>query len=84
MQRVLNFTKLRFVMIALSAAVIIGGIAGTVSQGGLNFGIDFESGLNQRIQIAPVGMSVSYTGDRSASLDIESSSLILELRGEEG
>ncbi|MFP4179131.1 MAG: protein translocase subunit SecF [Spirochaetaceae bacterium] len=84
MQRVFNFTKLRFVMIALSAAVIIGGIAGTVSQGGLNFGIDFESGLNQRIQIAPVGMRVSYTGDRSASLDIESSSLILELREEEG
>ncbi|MFO7848483.1 MAG: protein translocase subunit SecF [Spirochaetia bacterium] len=84
MQRVLNFTKLRFVMIALSVAVIIGGIAGTISQGGWNLGIDFESGLNQRIQIAPVGMNVSYTGDSTASLDIESSSITLELRGDEG
>ncbi|HDQ14758.1 MAG TPA: protein translocase subunit SecF [Sediminispirochaeta sp.] len=84
MRKVIRFTKLRYIMFALSAVVLIGGIGLTSSQGGFNLGIDFQAGLNQRVQIAPVGFSVAYTGDRDASLDIVGQSLRVELRGEGG
>ena len=51
MEKTINFTKLRFVMLALSAVLIIAFWAGTFLQGGFNFGIDFKAGLNQRIHI---------------------------------
>ncbi|MDC7226588.1 MAG: protein translocase subunit SecF [Spirochaetales bacterium] len=70
MKRVINFTKIRFVMFAISAVLIIGGLAGTFSLGGLNLGIDFQSGLSQRVQIAPVAMEVSYLGEEEARFNI--------------
>ena len=70
MKRVINFTKLRFVMFAVSAVIIAAGIIGIVMQGGLNLGIDFQSGLSQRVQIAPVAMEVSYTGDEEVRFNI--------------
>lgn len=51
MEKTINFTKLRFVMLTLSAVLIIAFWAGTMARGGFNFGIDFQSGLSQRIQI---------------------------------
>jgi preprotein translocase subunit SecF len=51
MEKTINFTKLRFVMLALSVILIAGFWGGTFIRGGFNFGIDFQAGLNQRIQI---------------------------------
>lgn len=51
MEKTYNFTKLRFVMLSLSVALIIVFWGGTFLRGGFHFGIDFQSGLNQRIQI---------------------------------
>ena len=45
-------------MFVISAIIIISGIAGTITQGGLNYGIDFKAGLSQRVQIAPIAMEV--------------------------
>jgi len=70
MKKVINFTKLRFIMFAVSAVIIIAGLGGTFSQGGLNLGIDFQSGLSQRVQIAPVAMEVSYLGEEEARFNI--------------
>ena len=70
MKRVINFTKIRFIMFAVSAVIIIGGIAGTFGLGGLNLGIDFQSGLSQRVQVAPVAMEVSYVGDEEVRFNI--------------
>ena len=70
MKRVINFTKIRFIMFAVSAVLIIAGLAGTVAMGGWNLGIDFQSGLSQRIQIAPVAMEVSYIGDEEVRFNI--------------
>ena len=70
MKKVINFTKLRFIMFAVSAVIIIAGIGGTIGQGGLNLGIDFQSGLSQRVQIAPVAMEVSYLGEEEARFNI--------------
>jgi preprotein translocase subunit SecF len=84
MTRVVNFTKIRFLMVAISIVVVIGGIVGTVTQGGFNLGIDFEAGLNQRVQVAPVGLTISYTGTRDATVNVEENTMVLEFRGEEG
>lgn len=51
MEKTINFTKLRFIMFTLSAVLIVAFWVGTFARGGFNFGIDFQAGLNQRIQI---------------------------------
>ncbi len=55
MKRVFDFMKSRVVMLVISALVIVGGIAGTVAQGGFNLGIDFEAGLNLTVEISGAG-----------------------------
>lgn len=52
MDKVYNFTRLRFVMLAMSIILIAVFWIGTFLQGGFNFGIDFQAGLNQRVKIA--------------------------------
>jgi preprotein translocase subunit SecF len=71
-------------MMAVSVVVIIAGIAATSAQGGFNLGIDFQAGLNQRVQVAPVGFTVSYTGEDDATLNVQGGTMIVEVRGEEG
>ena len=84
MTKMIRFTKLRYYMIAVSVVVIIAGIAATAGQGGFNLGIDFQSGLNQRVQVAPVGFTVSYTGEDDAILNVQGETMVVEIRGEEG
>ena len=51
MKRVFDFMKTRTVMFVVSAVVIVGGIVGTVVQGGFNLGIDFQPGLNLTVEV---------------------------------
>ena len=51
MRQIIQFTKIRAVMITLSVAIIAAGLVGTVVQGGFNLGIDFEAGLTQTVRI---------------------------------
>ncbi|TVQ95767.1 MAG: protein translocase subunit SecF [Spirochaetaceae bacterium] len=51
MRKVIEFTRIRFVMIALSVVVIAAGLTGTIVQGGFNLGIDFQAGSTQRVLI---------------------------------
>ena len=84
MKRVVRFTKIRYIMFLFSIIVIVGGIIGTVHNGGYNLGIDFQAGLNQRVQIAPVGVEVAYSGKGDASVEIQGNVLTVVLRGEKG
>ena len=84
MKRVVRFTKIRYIMFLFSIVVIVGGIVGTLNNGGYNLGIDFQAGLNQRVQIAPVGMEVTYSGKGDATLDIQGNALTVVIRGEKG
>ena len=84
MTKMIRFTKLRYYMMAVSVVVIIAGIAATAGQGGFNLGIDFQAGLNQRVQVAPVGFTVSYTGEDDATLNVRGETMLVEVRGEEG
>ena len=76
--------KLRWYAWALAVVLLIAGVISLVVFGGLNLGVDFESGLSQRIQVAPVGLEVSYSGNDDAVLSISGSALTLEVRGGEG
>jgi preprotein translocase subunit SecF len=71
MKRSINFLGLRFVMITISLLLIAAGIAGYFIRGGLNFGIDFTSGLVQQIRIDPAAGSVDIADVREALSEIE-------------
>lgn len=51
---------------------------------GFNAGIDFAAGLSERIQIAPVGLYVSYEGSDDALLSSQNDALILTTRNASG
>jgi preprotein translocase subunit SecF len=76
--------KLRWFAWAIAVVLLLAGVVSFVVLGGFNLGVDFESGLSQRIQIAPVGLEVTYSGNQDAVLSISGSALTLELRGDEG
>ncbi len=52
MEKVINFTKSRFIWLTISIVLIVAFWVGTFAQGGFNFGIDFKAGLSQRIAIS--------------------------------
>ncbi len=62
MKRVIRFSRHRFVMLGLSGAIILTGIV-LLAVRGLNMGIDFRGGLTQQIQVAPVALALSASGD---------------------
>jgi preprotein translocase subunit SecF len=76
--------KLRWYAWILAVVLLLAGAVSLGVFGGFNLGVDFESGLSQRIQIAPVGLEVTYSGNKDAVLSISGSALSLEVRGEEG
>lgn len=84
MRKVIKFTKIRYPMFLLSVLVITGGIIGTVANGGFNLGIDYQAGLSQRVQVAPVAFTVAYNGVGDVSFDMSGSDLTVELRDDEG
>jgi len=51
MVKIYNFTKYRFLFLALSILLIVGFWAGTYFQNWFNMGIDFKAGLNLQVQI---------------------------------
>ena len=83
MRRLVNFTKSRYIMFALSLLLIAAGIGTTLYRGGLNLGIDFMAGLNQRVQIAPVAATVTYNGEAQARMDVSRLAMTITLLQEE-
>jgi len=71
MEKTINFTKLRFVMLGLSVLLIAAFWGGTFLRGGFNFGIDFQAGLNQRVQVT-TSSDVSEGDIKTALQGIES------------
>jgi preprotein translocase subunit SecF len=84
MNRMIKFTKIRYIMFLFSIILIAGGIIGTVSNKGFNLGIDYQAGLNQRVQIAPIAFTASFSDPGDASFDIQGSNIIIEIRSDKG
>lgn len=84
MDRIIKFTKIRYIMFFVSALLIVAGIAGTVRNNGFNLGIDYQAGLNQRVQVAPVAFTASFDGVGDVSFDMQGSSVIVDIRSDKG
>ena len=76
--------KVRKISVTISAILLIIGFASFFVNKGFNKGIDFESGLSEKIQVAPVGLEVTYNGDDDATLSVSNGDLVLETRGTNG
>jgi preprotein translocase subunit SecF len=83
MTKVLSFSKLRFIAPIFSVSLIVIGILVMFLGTGINLGIDFDAGVNVRLQIAPVAFSVSYSGDATTELNIKGQVLTLEVTGQD-
>jgi preprotein translocase subunit SecF len=83
-KKVINFTKIRYYMFALSLLLIIGGIAGIIALGGFNLSIDFQPGLSQRVQIADEGMSLTYSGNDDVTFDVVAGNIVVTSRNVNG
>ncbi len=84
MNKIIRFSKARFYMIALTSLLIVAGFIATATQGGFNLGIDFQAGLSQRFQVAPVGLEVTYSGADQALLHVSGGVVRVEVREAEG
>ena len=76
--------RLRWAAWGLAILLLVGGLLAFILFGGFNLGVDFESGLSQRIRIAPVGIEVTYDGTQDVVLSISSTALSIEMRGDAG
>jgi preprotein translocase subunit SecF len=76
--------KLRFVALTISIVLLCVGLLSMFLFGGFNTGIDFESGLSQRIQIAPVGLEVTYNGSSDVELSLDSNTITVTTRNDAG
>ncbi len=77
---ILKYSKIS--IIASSAFILIGLVAFIVL--GFNTGIDFGAGFSERVQIVPVGIKVSYSGQNAATLSISSGTLVFQERSASG
>ncbi len=84
MKRIYEFTKYRLIALAISGVLILGGVAATVAQGGFDLGIDFQAGLEQRLQIDPETVDAEAGGVRAALAEIEPEGLQVQSIGPAG
>ena len=81
MKRIVEFTKYRFIALAISGLLILGGIAATVAQGGFNLGIDFEAGLDQRVRIDQAAGAADAPRVRAVLSEVEPEGLQVQSVG---
>ncbi|PIE97558.1 MAG: protein translocase subunit SecF [Treponema sp.] len=76
MSKIYKFSKLFFVAIILSLALIGAGIFGMYTKG-LNLGIDFQAGYIAKIKLAPTALKITYIGPKNVSFSQDDKGLYL-------
>lgn len=84
MKKNFEILKYKYFAFAFSALFLIAGVVFAVIFKGFNTGIDFGSGFSERVQIAPIGMKLSYSGDDSVLASVSANTLSLEFRNGSG
>ena len=59
MTKVIPFSRFRYIAPLFSVLIIVAGLLITMLVTGVNLGIDFEAGINMRLQIAPISFNMS-------------------------
>lgn len=67
--KTVQFTRVRFVFIAISLLLLGGGLAGTLLQGGFNLGVDFQAGLSLRVGIDSSSATIESVRAAVAGID---------------
>ncbi len=66
MRSTIQFTRIRFWMIGMSAALIIGMFVVTAVRGGFNYGVEFQAGLSVQVKVLPDKAKADITAVRKA------------------
>jgi preprotein translocase subunit SecF len=82
MKRVIQFSRGRYYVFAVSALLILIGVAGFIVNHGLNLGVDFKAGVSYQFQVAPVSFTVEYAGPDKAEISIPAGSQALTSPGD--
>jgi len=77
MRKIIPFSRLFVPATILSALLISGGIAGFFVTGGFNFGVDFQAGMVQEVQIAPTAFSITWGGPGNARIESNLSGIFI-------
>ncbi len=79
----IDVLKFKVPALIFSSLFIVAGIIVFILLG-FNAGIDFGSGYSESVQIAPLGLTVSYEGSESAVLSVSGTTLTLTFRSASG
>jgi len=77
MRKIIPFSRLFVPAAALSAFLITGGIVGFFVTGGFNFGVDFQAGMVQEVQIAPTAFTITWEGAGNATISSNLSGIFI-------
>jgi preprotein translocase subunit SecF len=81
MKRVVRFSRYFLGAAIFSFVLIATGIAGYISKGGFNLGIDFKAGLIQEVRFAPTAFAVTYDGKDNATVSFTRSGMEVVISG---
>ena len=80
MKRIIPFSKYFIPAVVLSLVLTVLGVIGYFSMG-FSLGVDFQAGLIQEIQFAPVAFRLTYNGPGRAALSLSRNALDIVISG---
>jgi preprotein translocase subunit SecF len=82
MKRVIQFSKGYIPAAILSTVLIVAGIVGYAVKG-FNYGVDFQAGINQTVQLAYPAIDLTYAGKGNVELTVEAAKATIVFSGSE-
>lgn len=73
-----NVLDYKYFAYGFSSLFIVLGLVFFIVFGGFNTGIDFGSGYSERVQVAPIGMRVTYKGEESVTASVNGTTLSVQ------
>ena len=81
MKTIIRFSKFFLPAAVISTLILISGVIGYFTLGGINLGVDFQAGLIQEVQFAPQASRLTYNGPGIASIYLSRNSLDIVISG---
>jgi preprotein translocase subunit SecF len=81
MKRIIRFSRFFFPAVIISGILTLSGIIGYIVKDGFNMGVDFQAGLIQEVRFAPTALSLSWSGQGTASVSFDRTRLDIVVSG---